>query len=183
MDDRRNKCAAIGVQVTLAYKHEQNAAIDDTQAGEGPGGIIERALKELGSVHIPGRLSADLISRRRTDPALRVIEVKARSTLGPVSIQERQLNTLLAAGRNGWLYVVWNALQTPDLFELRTISDPGRTLTWTLRRPGPRWRPAGCRHEPVFRGGQHELEYTTTAEEINRYEPIDLSSLRTASGE
>lgn len=84
-----------------------------------------QAFERLG-VEPPIVPSADYISQ--TGDELRLIEVKARGSSGPVEIIGRQLATFVSATTSAWLYVVFNATQRGP-YELWLLQDPSR-LSW-----------------------------------------------------
>lgn len=100
-----------------------------------------------------GRLSTDIVSRGGGE--MRIIEVKGRGGYGPIKIIERELSTLRAAGRYGWLYAAWNTTQ-PAPLELWIIQDPAR-LPWAETQPAARSadQARGTRHEAVY-----EIDYS-----------------------
>jgi len=90
----------------------------------------------------------------------RVIEVKGRGGRGPITIPERQLSTMAAAGVHLWLYVVWNTTQ-PYPIELWTIADPAR-LDWVETQ-------AATRTPEEYRGVQHEAKYEISCDVVDRF--------------
>ncbi|MCS7007832.1 MAG: DUF3883 domain-containing protein, partial [Gaiellaceae bacterium] len=69
----------------------------------------------------------DILSRRRGDVGVRFIEVKGRSSLGPISLTSNEYRTAQRLGEDFWLYAVFDCgSEAPRLIR---VQDPAR-LGW-----------------------------------------------------
>jgi hypothetical protein len=154
--DRRKVAGAREMAVALAYEEQaRKAVIVDTSRGDMTAKTAIRQVLEKCEKTAPPVISADLLSS--TAAGRRIIEVKARGSFGPVTLNERELNTLEAAADCGWLYVVWHTTQ-PSPYELWLVQDPAR-----LPRVESR---AATRSPGQARGNQHEAQYEIQAEDV-----------------
>lgn len=153
MFDRRLVAADRAMAVVLAFEESRGARITDTHCGDD--GRL-RAILTRSNVVPPGVASADLISE--LDGETRIIEVKGRGSVGPVSVIERELDTMISAASCAWLYVVWNTTQ-PHPYRLVLVNDPQR-LPWVKVRNAEREAGAfrGARHEAVFECPSSEID-------------------------
>ncbi len=138
--------------VALAFERSRGANVTDTHRGDD--GRLRDVLTRLNIVP-PSVASADLISE--LDGETRIIEVKGRGSVGPVSVVERELDTMIAAASGSWVYVVWNTTQ-PHPYRLVLVNDPQR-LPWVKVRDAE--REAGS-----FRGARHEAVFECQSSEI-----------------
>jgi len=144
--DRRGCAEAVGMRVALDYEASRGATITDISHGRTA--ELPEALKELGCTDLPMPPSADLLSR--LDGELRVIEVKARGTSGPLTVLERELDTFRCAGDSSWLYVCWNATQATG--QQLWLVERAAALPWIEVRPA-------SRSKGEYRGTRHEAQY------------------------
>lgn len=164
MPDRRVETDQNAMQVARAYEEHRGASVTDVSYHPLRPDIIREALVEIGVGDHQGA-SCDLISRR--DGETRLIEVKGRSTGGPVDVPGSELDTLSSAGHCGWLYIVWNALRPEWPIELRTISSAGG-LPWREDRTGSQSE----------RPRRTQTRYRLETDDIRAAaEPVDLSDV------
>jgi hypothetical protein len=163
-EDRRGLAEQGATEVVLAYASYIGAEVHDCHTGSDP--RLRTVLETLGPIEgfIP---SADLVLE--IDGQARVVEVKGRGGYGPVTVPERELDTLRHAGKLGWLYVVFNTTQ-PKPYELWTINQPA-AMEWvqTLSAKRPKGIPRGVRHEAQFQ--------LTTELILQHGEQVDLSAV------
>lgn len=131
LKDARSVADQIATAVTSAWEISQGGNITDVSSGDWrsiKNGETARLLAAFTTQ--PLRKSADLVSFRESE--VRIIEVKGRGSSGPISVPERELDTLRCAGRNGWLYTVWNTTQPPAI-RLLLVQDPA-LLPWSITK-------------------------------------------------
>lgn len=164
--DRRRTSANTAVAVARAYEEQvRHAELIDVSAGDvAASAAIRTVLDRVGVQRGPQTLSADLLSE--TAFGLRIIELKGRGSSGPISLPERELDTLTAAGEHGWLYVVWNTTQ-PGPYRLWLIED-ARRLDWmefslAIR---PRGATRGVGHEATFQVDAASIERVGTEADL-----------------
>jgi hypothetical protein len=126
------------MELADAYEREQGREPANVSQGFAPSWASE-ALKAR-DPHVFLR-HLDYISRDSTQQQFRFIEVKSRSTSGPVDINDRQRKAFESLGEEAWLYVVfdcraaWDSqISDPYLVE---IAEP-RGLPWESQLSG--WR-------------------------------------------
>jgi hypothetical protein len=125
--DRRSETERVGMRLAWEYEIAQGRRPENVSRGAGAPPVGEHVEAALRS-YVPDllrRWSADIYSA--THGGWRLIEVKARSTSGPVEVTNREYQTGRALNSCYWLYVVWDALQIEPY--LVTIQDPMR-LAW-----------------------------------------------------
>ncbi|MFE4460776.1 hypothetical protein ACFROC_25765 [Nocardia tengchongensis] len=168
LPDRRLIAARNAMEVVRAYEEQvRTAALIDVSAGYAAEATRILDAFRVQDLTLPACPSVDYLSMLGTE--VRMIEVKGRGGFGPITVIERELDTLTCAGQSGWLYVVWNTTQ-PSPYAMRVIRDPQR-LPWRESRPATRAR-------GEFRGARHEAAFTVDYEAIERYgEAADLRDL------
>ncbi len=126
-------------------------------------------------------VSADYLSAAaREVGGDRLIEVKGRGGRGPISVNERQLETFEAAGDLAWLYVVFGVTQ-PQEAELRLVPSPSR-LAWRETRAAtrPRGQARGVQHEALFEVSSDEI--VTAGAQIDLTDLGDAATLPAWAG-
>jgi hypothetical protein len=115
----------------------------------------------------PPVISADFLSASPEDE--RIIEVKARGSVGPITVIDRELDTFRAARGRSWLYCVGYVTQ-PFPVRLYIVEHPA-DLPWSCTREAER-------SPSEARGTRHEAQYTVEFESISDIaELVDVSNL------
>lgn len=153
------------MQVAEAYELFRGASVERTDKGYNPN---LRAVLCSRWGDRPGQSSADLLSEHEL--GTRIIEVKGRSTSGPVTVVERELHTFKAGKQDSWLYVAWNMRQREGdpPRRLLLVQDPVR-LPWIkigeAERPPGSYR--GVQHEATFECGHAAVEEVAVEIDLN----------------
>jgi hypothetical protein len=108
--DKRGEIDAVAMEAAIAFERVRGWTPVDVSSGLRPD-PVRKALSE----HAPdlGRSSFDIFSTGDDGTRVRFIEVKGRSTAGPVEIIERERLTGVALGDDYWLYAVFDCRFTP----------------------------------------------------------------------
>lgn len=154
-----------GMEVVRTYEEKlRGATLFDISAGRTR---EAREWFERHSYAAPLIISADFLSATPDDE--RIIEVKARGSVGPIKVIDRELDTFRAARGRSWLYFVGFVTQ-PFPVRLHLVEHPA-DLPWTLSKEAERG-------PTEFRSTRHEAEYTVEFEYVSKVaELIDVSNL------
>jgi hypothetical protein len=108
--DKRLEIDAIAMDAAMSFEHERGWTTFNVSSGLRP----DLVLKALGE-RAPDlrRSSFDIFSTRDDGTGVRFIEVKGRSTAGPVEIIERERLTGVALGDDYWLNAVFDCRFAP----------------------------------------------------------------------
>lgn len=163
--ERRRQAEQRGMAVVRAYEEKvRGATLFDLSAGR-----MREAWEwfERHGYTAPRIISAYFLSTAPDDE--RIIEVKARGSVGPIKVIDRELDTFRAARGRSWLYFVGYVTQ-PFPVHLYLVRHPA-DLPWTITKEAER--------EPTeFRGTRHEAEYTVEFESVSKVaDLVDVSNL------
>lgn len=166
MHIRVEQTANRAVELATAYEVQvRGSSVIDVQAGRDP---RTTAFLNAHGVYMTDLASADLLSEAASGD--RLIEVKGRGSFGPLTIYERQLDTMRAGGPLCWLYAAFYLTQ-PSPAELWLVQNPAE-LEWTCDKEAkvPKGQPRSASQEATF--------WTYLADpEDPRFEVVDLLSL------
>jgi Domain of unknown function (DUF3883) len=108
--DKRREIDAVAMEAAMAIERERGWTPVDVSSGRRPDPVLKALRDRAPNLR---RSSFDIFSTRDDGADVRFIEVKGRSTSGPVEIIERERLTGVALGDDYWLYVVFDCRFTP----------------------------------------------------------------------
>lgn len=164
MQDRRAWADAVAMELAAAYERERGWEAADVSEGFGPAWATEAVTARDPRIHLR---HMDYVSRDSTHEHYRFVEVKSRSTSGPVDINGRQRSAFESLGDEAWLYVVFNCRAAWD----QAVTDPyliavaePRRLPW-YEAPGGGWQVTS---ETVVEAGERVFSRPPSAATMRR---------------
>lgn len=144
---KRLEIDAVAMEAAMAFERERSSTFIDVSSGVRPEPVLKAVRERAPDLR---RSSFDIFSTHEDGANVRFIEVKGRSTAGPVEIIERERLTGVALGDDYWLYVVFDCRSTPRVVAVQ--------------------RPMRLQWEP-YPGNEHakspdQLRYTLSREQI-----------------